>query len=352
MTRFDELFDLQTIDSHKRRLLEFWKGERKTVYSCFASSHAYHYNLRDLTDEQIIEGATAHLEAQASMPGFNIPAFQANYKPISIASYWGGRIIKGTGNHIALEPIINRAADIRGIRQPVLEGGDVDRAAGIWRKLSDALSTDGLGCTDLDMQGPLSTLSMLWKQDDLILSMYEAPEKVHSMLEMVTDFILQIFDAMEDRIGKERMSGPFWPRIWLPREIGVELVEDFMPLLSPDLYKEFGLPYLKKISNKKGGIFFHCCGVFSQHYENLAKSKVNFIGLEYQYPFAKPDELYDHFGSSMAFCPILSYRGWNDFSGRLDFFRYLTGSQFKGMRQWFTLDEGDKDMWQQLFKTI
>jgi hypothetical protein len=347
MFRLDEIYDTDKISNNKKVLMEFWSGNREIVFNCNTREHSYYYTQRFDSIEKILSEAISHIKTEAEMPGYNIPTYYANFKPISIAAYWGGKILEGGNNHVSLEPIIRCAADVNNVKRPSLTGGDLERASDIWGKLSENLFTDALGCTDLDMQGPLSTLSMLWNQEDLILSMYEEPEKVHKMLDMVTDFIIQVYHGMEIRVGKDRITGPFWPTIWLPRDVGVELVEDFMPLLSPELYAEFGLPYLERISKEMGGIFFHCCGIFRQHYEILAKSNVNFLGLEFQYPFAKPDELYNCFGSTIAFCPVLSFKGKKEFPNGLDFIKYLTKPEFNGMRRWFTLDGNDKELMEQ-----
>jgi hypothetical protein len=94
----------------------------------------------------------------------------------------------------------------------------------------------------------LNTASLLWQQEEFMIAMYNEPAQVHELLEQVTEHIIHIIRAMKKSIGN--ICGPVWPYIWLPTDIGVGITEDYMPLLSPKLYREFGIPYVEKISRE------------------------------------------------------------------------------------------------------
>jgi hypothetical protein len=95
-----------------------------------------------------------------------------------------------------------------------------------------------------------------------------------------------------DRAG--RVDGNIWPYVSVPHDVGVCITEDMMPLLSPDQYKQFGLPQLQRISDAFGGVFIHCCGRWGQHAENLAASGVHILGAEFHYPFTTIDQIRPH----------------------------------------------------------
>ncbi|MFW6270320.1 MAG: uroporphyrinogen decarboxylase family protein, partial [Bacillota bacterium] len=199
------------------------------------------------------------------------------------------------GGKMVISPLIESSEEVDEIEPVPPEKGDAGRAVKIWKEISCRLQTDNLTCSFIDMQGPLNTASLLWKQDEFMIAMHKHPEKVHQLLEQVTDQIIKIYKYMINKIGEKNIFGSLWPYIWLPSDIGVKIVEDYMPLLSPELYREFGLPYLEKISEEIGAIFIHCCGDYSHQLDNLKNSSINLLGLEFHSPYMNPEELFDKF---------------------------------------------------------
>ncbi len=80
-------------------------------------------------------------------------------------------------------------------------------------------------------------------------------------------------------LGMGPLCGMGWPYNWLPDDLGVVFTEDLMPLLSPELYREFGVPYLKRLADTFGGAFIHCCGEFEQHLPALVDQRRQYPGL-------------------------------------------------------------------------
>ena len=64
-----------------------------------------------------------------------------------------------------------------------------------------------------------------------------------------------------------------------------------MPLLGPEEYKEFGIPYLEKLSRAFGSVHIHCCGEWGRHAANLKKSSAKIRAMEFHYPFTKLEEI-------------------------------------------------------------
>ena len=65
-------------------------------------------------------------------------------------------------------------------------------------------------------------------------------------------------------------------------------------VLSPRLYKEFGLPYVNRIADAFGGIWLHCCATCKHHWPAFGKIH-GLRGLDTMYPFTKPEEVFAAF---------------------------------------------------------
>ena len=149
-----------------------------------------------------------------------------------------------------------------------------------------------------------------------MVAMYEQPDKVHRFLDTVCDSNIRYMRTLLEKAG--RVDGNIWPYVWLPHRLGVMLTADMMPLLSPELYKEFGLPPLKRLSDEFGGLFIHCCGQWARHAANLAESGVKIRGIEFHHPFTALEEIQDYFPDTVL-VPYLAnfvetaYADWASF---------------------------------------
>ncbi len=336
MKTFDELYPPEKTEQTMKVLRDMWLGKRKTVYSANADKPFY----RQLQDEQdMIDRAAENILLNAGLPGFNIPRFMADFGTVSTAAYWGGERYRSSNGNPVIKPVINTADEADRVYPGSPEGGDAAKAVDIWRAVSDRLGTDRLYCSFIDIQGPLNTASLLWDQTDFMVSMITEPSKVHKLLEQVTDQLIGIMKGMIKNTGM--ISGPIWPYFWLPPDIGVAVTEDYMPLISPELYKEFGIPYLEKMNDAFGGLFIHCCGNYEHQIDNLIKARINLLGLELHYPYMRPETLFKAFGSSVLFVPFIGPHGHEEFSSVLDFMMYVENMRLPETRIWYTLFDSD-----------
>ena len=110
-----------------------------------------------------------------------------------------------------------------------------------------------------------------------------------------------------------------------------------MPLLSPGLYKEFGLPYVKRLSDKFKGLFIHCCGQFSHQIDNLHNSGINILGMEFVYPKIDIEKLFNTFGDKCAFVPNIMDNFIEDFGSFTNYIQYIEKLRKPETRLWYIL---------------
>jgi hypothetical protein len=93
-------------------------------------------------------------------------------------------------------------------------------------------------------------------------------------LEKITEatigYIKEMFKRITNLYG---VSHEFWH---VPKEMGIRVSDDTAALLSPDLYRQFGVKYNAMIAKEFGGIVVHSCGDVS----NVAAPMMEIPGLK------------------------------------------------------------------------
>ncbi|MDR1144962.1 MAG: hypothetical protein LBK71_02355 [Verrucomicrobiales bacterium] len=292
-------------------------------------------------EEEFITKACAVLRRDAAADGDDsvLPVLGPDFGTISTAAIYGGkRIPASRGGMIHIEPVAATVTDLLSLTaQPLpYEQTDFARAARLYHQVRARLELDELYVRTPDFQGPLNTLALLLAdQGELIAGLYEEPETVRAVALRVTDTLIEYVARYRDEIGPERVVGNIWPFVTLTGGRGVGITQDYMPLLGPDLYAEFELPLLKKIADRFGGVYVHCCGVYGQHLRNLAASGVNLLGLESCYPETPAEQIYEVFGDRVAITPGVGPLGQQEFPTLVALVRSWRGKPVAKARFWF-----------------
>jgi hypothetical protein len=119
-----------------------------------------------------------------------------------------------------------------------------------------------------DMQGPLDTLGQMCGQAQLYSWMYEEPNVVHDLFEIVTDAFIEWVRVQKAHIGEplDRSNGLQGVGA---SAIGVWESDDDMVMVGPKLYQKFVVPSLSRIFAAFGGGSVHFCGKGFHHLDNI-----------------------------------------------------------------------------------
>ena len=120
-----------------------------------------------------------------------------------------------------------------------------------------------------DTQGPLDICELLWGCE-MFYAMYEEPELVHGMMQLLTDtytaFMNKWFEIFP--VGSE--MNMHWSAL---RHRGRILLRDDSAMnLSPELYKEFAAPYDGALLERFDGGAVHFCGRGDHYIETLCNT--------------------------------------------------------------------------------
>lgn len=333
-------FGEDTCDERLARIKAFWGGEGRYVVTVNSQECGY----RQVFDERkILELAPRNLRHQATLPGLNLPALFADFGTVSTARHWGGKPrFDSTGGNIFIDPVAQNLDQALALAPLPVDHPDMDGplAVRLFHALCERLDTDSLWLRTPDMQGPLNTAGLVLNQEELLIAMYTEPERVHQFLDGVTELLIRYWRFFCERTGN-RVCGFIWPYTFFPCELGVSLTEDLMPLLPAELYREFGVPCLRKLGRAFGGLHLHCCGDWGRHAAALAESGERIMAAEFHYPFTRIEEL-ERLAGATVFVPYLSLDKQTDFGSLTEYYEHLLNRTDRRHRYWFAFP-GDSE---------
>ncbi|GHV77957.1 hypothetical protein AGMMS49942_27780 [Spirochaetia bacterium] len=143
-----------------------------------------------------------------------------------------------------------------------------------WNHIEALQSRSAIPLRVINVPSPLVTASLIWDYTSFIEATLTYPDEVHALLEKVTEATILYVKEQFKRIKNfYSISHEMW---YVPREAGIRVSDDTAALLSPALYREFGVKYNGMIAKEFGGIVVHSCG----NTTNVAEAMMEIPGLK------------------------------------------------------------------------
>ncbi|HEY8667865.1 MAG TPA: hypothetical protein VIL86_14455 [Tepidisphaeraceae bacterium] len=117
-----------------------------------------------------------------------------------------------------------------------------------------------------DIQSPLGIAELMW-DDSFYIALSENPNAVHALLEKITGFVIRFIQTVQELAG-ERLNPCSFPGIWAEGR-GTMIADDTMTLVSPEMHREFSLPYVNCIAEACGPLFYHSCSWHRPYFDNI-----------------------------------------------------------------------------------
>ncbi len=203
------------------------------------------------------------------------------YIPFLMPWYGTGVLASGFGVPIKFQdymdpavelPPINELAQLKDLRQPDPEkDGLMPRVLATIRTMRE---TTDLPVGVTDCQGPLTTALQIIGYDKMIYWMYDAPDKIHDLMQRVTDALIDWVRLQKLAAGQAIDDDAYVLGIKIPAGLGgVWISDDDNVIFGPDLYREFVVPYNSQVLKAFGGGCIHYCGNATQHVENYLQTE-------------------------------------------------------------------------------
>ena len=157
-----------------------------------------------------------------------------------------------------IKPLIREAnaEDVHSLRLPDPANNPVYEKA--WERIEFMQKASPLPLRAINVPSPLVTASLIWEYTSFIEALMVYPEEVHVLMEKITVATIAYVQEQFRRIDHlHSVSHEMW---YVPRWAGVRVSDDTAALLSPNLYREFGVKYNSQIARAVGGIVVHSCG--------------------------------------------------------------------------------------------
>ena len=131
-----------------------------------------------------------------------------------------------------------------------------------------------------DLQGPLDIVELLWGTE-MFYSLYDEPELVHDALSLVTETYTHFMNEWFKLHPADERMNTHWGAFY---HLGkIVLRSDSAMNLSPELYREFSLPYDKLLLERFGGGVVHFCGR-GDHYIDILCAEKGVTGINLSQP--------------------------------------------------------------------
>ena len=222
------------------------------------------------------EDPTSMIDFQVRKIEQHMSEYDDVYIPFLMPWYGTGVLASGFGVDIVFQDRMDPAVDLskitdlaelKDIRKPDPEtDGLMPRVLNAIREMRRRTDLP-VGVTDC--QGPLTTALQVLGYDKLIYWMFDHPEAIHDLMQLVTDSLIEWVTVQKEAAGQEMTDDAYVLGIKIPGGYGgVWMSDDDSVIFGPELYREFVVPYNSQLLQAFGGGSIHYCGKANQHIEN------------------------------------------------------------------------------------
>ncbi len=179
-----------------------------------------------------------------------------------------------------------------------------------------------------DFQGPLTTANQLMGYDKLIYLMFDRPDLMHRLMDIVTDSLILWIKKQKEVIGEPLDWCISDQQVYMGKHGGVWFSDDDAVLMSPETYREFVVPYNSRVLKAFGGGALHYCGDATHHADSFLQMEgLKALNIYNLYNIPSVVELQQKLGDKIAlfvcdFTPV-------DYESYFD--EMLTSLDYKGL---------------------
>lgn len=142
-----------------------------------------------------------------------------------------------------------------------------DPNSGYGKKYKDLVmmsieATDGQIPVEIhDHQSPYGIATKLINNEDLMFAMYDEPELVHKLMDIVTNAMIASIKNVMDYAGAENIVLNSACQV-TNGEAGIIIWDDYISVISPAMHDEFCRPYNERLYKEFGVGHLHTCGPY------------------------------------------------------------------------------------------
>lgn len=248
-------------DEEKRHvILQTWNLEHTTEVPFLIEVGRPHFATEDYyhDDEAELQWNEHYHQERAEVDDYGLPNIKPNLGISVMAAAFGCEFTVNNEADPWVTPLIHETtvADVYTLEKPDPETNPIYQKT--FARIEFLQANSSLPLRLVNVPSPLVTASLIWDYTSFIEATILYPKEIHTLLEIVTEATIEFVQLQLQRIKNlYTMGHEMW---YLPPEVGIRISDDTAALLSPKLYREFGIKYNAKIAEAFGGIVVHSCG--------------------------------------------------------------------------------------------
>ena len=165
-------------------------------------------------------------------------------------------------------PVVRTAEEADALPEPGLDSPTLRRVFEFARMMAEELGPE-VPVAVPDVQSPFDIAAMVWHKEEFFVALVGEPDAVKRLVEKCERLLTRFLDRYLEELPNVNLC--HCPRAWAPPELGMWLSEDEAGSISPAMFEEFCLPSLRRLSERYGGIFIHCCADAGHQYASFKK---------------------------------------------------------------------------------
>jgi len=267
-----------------------------------------------------------------------IPMLMPWFGAVGMAEGFGGEVLWFKKDHPKILPVLKSARNIKKLKKPNVKSGLMGEILKMTKYFQQETDFKYPICEG-EHYTPVELAFELIDTTSGIYAMIDEPKLMHNLLEIITE---TLFDFIEEqrKLAKEYVFGKNVGStgIYIKEGNGIYLCEDSMVNLSPELFREFSLPYLNIISERFGGLFLHSCGDFKHQIENLKLIK-NLKGINFGASEISYDLIVENFAGDTVIAPHLGLNNRIKFESLEAFSKYIMEKRKMNTGNYFQIQD-------------
>ena len=222
------------------------------------------------------------IERNLQYPGHYIPQLIPYTFLHIVTSAFGARVRWADENTPPWsEPVISVLDDsVFDICKPALHKDCILKAFE-WVRFFIEKNSGKHGFRAINLQSPMTNVAGLLGDHQFLTSLYDSPRQVKHLLQIVTELMIGFVKKEITMIGSENFANIYSYPDWLPPGFGIGIADDYLAVISPEMYREFALPFNNQLSEHFNGLFIHSCGRIEDRIDILHEHH-NFRGINFE----------------------------------------------------------------------
>ena len=219
-----------------------------------------------------LDGLRPHLEVEDD----SVPTVRVEFGTAQVAAAFGCSIVFPENSPAAAGPsVLERAEDVYELEKPPLDAGWYGKLAD-WTELWLENLPEGVHIQHPDIQSAFNSAHLV-RGNDILLDFYDNPEAVEALLDLVTDFMVDITRHVRSMITHDEDWFFDWGALWRGK---ARISNCSMHMISPEFYRRFVMPRDRRFFDEMGVGRMHYCGTFGEVIREFFEVP-NISGLDY-----------------------------------------------------------------------